>query len=467
MVMTNHSFSKIEKLYIKGQTIFGESFTDNLLFKNLEDRSEKPEVTEFCENTINSCTVGTRDFNKDICDIYKLNIPYSFPSNNNKFRKAYEALLTEEEREALDIHIPWDKCMPKDVFRKELAKYIRIIKDELSKVDERKEGFGYYHNVYKKHNIVFDALQPAKIHQQSFLKAITSPETVNRDILNGFAPDEAYNGYTKAPVRYLRNHTHTGRLKVADGSSNILTISKELRNQILQESRFGVGNGNIYYLDFKSLEPRVLLSILSTLSPSYVSKVPLLLSPTSNQDIYTSIIEKLGINGITRKTIKLAILMTMYGAGKDAITDKLREQEKIEDKKIAEQISSFVLQAFGIDIIQEAYCKPDSNNRIYNYYGRPLLVDGVEEYKYINYIVQSTAVDVALFGFRNIILKLIETNTIDKIVPIYILHDALILDVHKDYEFILNKLAAHGSKNIQGFENIFFPIDVSKLTDNQ
>lgn len=463
--MANNAHNhKIEKLYIKGQTIFGENFTDNLLFKNLEDKSEKPEVTEFCENTVTSCTVGTRDFNKDICDIYKLNIPYSFPSSNNKFRKAYGALLTEEEREVLDLYVPWDKCMPKDVFRKELAKYIRTIKDELLKVDERKEGFNYYHNVYKKHDILFEAMQPAKIHQQSFLKAITSPESTNRDILNGFAPDEAYNGYTKAPVRYLRNNTHTGRLKVADGSSNILTISKELRNQILQESRFGAGNGNIYYLDFKSLEPRVLLSLLSSLS--YVSNPPLLLSPTED-DIYTSIIEKLGINGITRRTIKLAILMTMYGAGKDAIMEKLREQEKIENKKIAEQISSFVLEAFGIDVIKEHYCKPDINNRIYNYYGRPLLVDGVEEYKYINYIVQSTAVDVALFGFRNIILKLLETNTIDKIVPIFILHDALILDVHKDYEFILKKLASHGSKNIQGLEKYIFPIDVSKLIDNQ
>lgn len=443
----------INKLYIKGSAIFGDKFESNLLFENIADKSEKPILSTELKNSVDSCAIGTKEFKEDIVEIYKLKVPSQFPPSI-KYRKMYGNLLDDDTNTSL----PWNLCLPNDVFKKELTTYIHSIKAELESV----ESLQYYFDVYQKHNIVFESLQPAKIHRQSFLKALLSPETPNRDILNGFTPDESRNDYIKAPIKYLRNSTTTGRLKVAEGSPNILTISKELRNQILSESRFG-SNGKIYYLDFKSLEPRVLLSILS--SPLYVTKVPLLLSPTCD-DIYNEVIDKLGIVGVTRKTAKLAILMAMYGAGKEAIIEKLREQEKIEDKKIAEKISSFVLEAFQIDFIKDNLCVPNKHKIMYNFYGRPILVDGVDEYKFLNYFIQSTAVEVALFGFANIIKKLIQTNTMDKIVPIFVLHDALLIDAHNDYEHVLSKLASFGGKNIQGLEHIEFPIEVSKLSDN-
>jgi DNA polymerase I-like protein with 3'-5' exonuclease and polymerase domains len=81
----------------------------------------------------------------------------------------------------------------------------------------------------------------------------------------------------------------------------------------------------------------------------------------------------------------------------------------------------------------------------------------------VNYFIQSTAADVALFGFTKIIERLISTKTNEFIKPILLLHDALILDVRKDAQFILPKLAKLGGNKIPKFENMHFWIEIEKL----
>jgi len=457
------------KLFIPKQLVHGtlSELSGFYCFRNMEDLKEKPEsVDEVFTSTMGNLVVGTEDF-QDLCNVYRLNVK-PFPSI--RFQRSYQTLLEKNDsigRNADDsFFVPsWDKCMPAHIFKKELAEFVRNLKEQISLIKD--EGW-YFKNVYKKHNIVFNSLQPAKVCPGTFLKAITSPSTVSKDILSTFAPQEAPAGYTK-PVEYLRNDTATGRLKIRDGSPNILLLSRDMRNEILGESRFGKGNGGIYYLDFKSLEPRVLLSVL--LETSYTRSSSLssvvLKVPQDSYDIYQTVIDNLGIKHIPRSAVKLAILMVIYGAKEQAVIEKLREQEKIEDVSVAKKIYRFVHQdAFGIDLISsQQYLVPDNLNRIYNYYGRPMLVEGIDDYKLINYFIQSTAVDVALFGFANIINKIHETRTMNSIVPLFVLHDALFLDVHNDYVFALEKLANHAGKkgNIPKFEHCSFPIDISKI----
>ena len=84
------------------------------------------------------------------------------------------------------------------------------------------------------------------------------------------------------------------------------------------------------------------------------------------------------------------------------------------------------------------------------------MFNNMEPHKLLNYFIQSTAVDVALFGFGDIIRRLQVSGLIDRICPLFVLHDALILDVPHDLDFVIPKLLKAGSRNIPRFENTEF-----------
>jgi hypothetical protein len=92
-----------------------------------------------------------------------------------------------------------------------------------------------------------------------------------------------------------------------------------------------------------------------------------------------------------------------------------------------------------IDRIRSYFRTPDLRRRIaedlsstgfiHNKYGRPLTVDdSSSEHLFVNTYAQSTGVDVSLLGFKAILDRL----GTDGIRPLFVLHDALILDVRND-----------------------------------
>jgi hypothetical protein len=107
----------------------------------------------------------------------------------------------------------------------------------------------------------------------------------------------------------------------------------------------------------------------------------------------------------------------------------------------------------------------EKNNKAYikNYYGRRVSTLEIGTYALINRFIQSSAVDVALLGFSNIISTIKELNFEEKIVPIFILHDGIFFDIHKDFEEFVPLLAKTGSKNILGFENKTFYINFERI----
>ena len=78
----------------------------------------------------------------------------------------------------------------------------------------------------------------------------------------------------------------------------------------------------------------------------------------------------------------------------------------------------------------------------------------------INYFVQSTAVDVALYGFTALVKAL---KHLKRAHPIFILHDALILDVHRSHEEEINAICEPGILSIPKFENSKFPISITSF----
>ena len=118
---------------------------------------------------------------------------------------------------------------------------------------------------------------------------------------------------------------------------------------------------------------------------------------------------------------------------------------------------------FGLDQLRERLVQEyESNNRefILSFYGRYLDTRDAKPYMLLNYFTQSTAVDVALYGFRNF-LRVIRGN--QSIVPLFILHDALVLDVHNSTLDQLNTLKNACSKDIPLFPGCEFAIKASRF----
>ena len=76
----------------------------------------------------------------------------------------------------------------------------------------------------------------------------------------------------------------------------------------------------------------------------------------------------------------------------------------------------------------------------------------------MNNYIQSTAVDVALSYFSELCDKI----NLDLCKPIFIIHDALILDVHKDYIDECNDITNKGYNCDQLGH---FPVDTNKLSE--
>ena len=99
---------------------------------------------------------------------------------------------------------------------------------------------------------------------------------------------------------------------------------------------------------------------------------------------------------------------------------------------------------FGARVIREELSKQASAGFIQNYYGRNIRVRNDSEHVLYNNLIQSSAVDVALQGFSRII-QMIEDHG-KKMKPIFILHDALLIDCPPDEVKFLDTLCEAGSK---------------------
>lgn len=374
---------------------------------------------------------------QEISKVYNKHLP-GFPLEPQ--RKALEAVLgADKPRE-----VPWAFVMSPKAFKRSVEALADELLSQFSQVD-----LSYYTNHYKKTQNIFKWLQPAKIDPRAWMVHSNDPELATPHVFRTFEPDDQ--GFT-SPVSYTKSETKTGRLKVVSGP-NILHLPKEQRN--ILASRWGK-EGKVIQLDFRALEPRTVLFV-NQLSPSLSGNPPLLGLGAPGEDIYQDVLHSLGITDISRDKVKDVILSQLYGAGYEKIRSGL---EGIRDP---DGFIGAVNELFGLDQLREKLVQEyESNNRefILSFYGRPLDTREAKPYMLLNYFTQSTAVDVALYGFRNF-LRAIQYNNL--IVPLFILHDALVLDVHNKAQDELNVLKTTCSKNIPLFPDCEFAIKASRF----
>lgn len=309
----------------------------------------------------------------------------------------------------VDSDIPWHYSVPEKVFKK----FIQKITDDARMIFEDPQ-YCYHRNYLDKAQRSIQKLSRTRIDEEEFNRLMGDNSVLNKGAIGSFFPNE---GYSTKPV-YDFVGTNTGRLTIKSGPQ-ILTLKKEHRS--ILKSRFP--GGRIVQLDYVSLEPRVALSLLGINPP---------------KDIYGFVSDNILNKETGRESAKLLTIALLYGMGKKRVKEILGGT-LLNPEETMKKLDDF----FGAKIIREELKKQAKSGFIQNYYGRNIRVRSDSEHVLYNNLIQSTAVDVALQGFSKIINKIYDEEK--RMRPIFVLHDALLIDCPPDEVKFLDDLCVLGS----------------------
>ena len=298
---------------------------------------------------------------------------------------------------SISVPIPWMHAVPQDEFRIFFKNLIQGTMDVFSELP-----FEYCEGPWTAGGRVLSALKPAKIDPVSLQEEIDSQGS-NSNVLEGFRPKRS--GFAHLPV-YDRFSTRTGRLTITEGP-NILVLKKGAR-RIIQSSFEG---GAICYLDFRALEARIVLAEAGRYS--------------SAEDMYAEMAEGLFGGRLSRDAVKTAVIAELYGISRAS----LRLRLGVDDRTLDSFIGT-IRSHFGLEELQKRLEKEyeETGGKINNRFGRPLQIPPGHKNLLINTYAQSTGVDVSMLGFDSVIRSLGPEG----IRPLFVLHDAIILDVRND-----------------------------------
>ena len=297
--------------------------------------------------------------------------------------------------------VPWAKVLTLAAYKSFVK---NLIKSFIEAMDE--VSTNYYVGTWVPSGAIFDRLVPAKVDKKRWLEHFREEvHATNRSNLETFEPDAE--GCAR-PIVYDRMKTRTGRLSVSSGPQ-ILTLKKTHRDVLT--SRYGE-DGTIVYVDFASLEVRIILHEAGR----WFDEV----------DIYARLASDIFNDKVDRSVVKGAVISELYGVSSHRLGQILRMGE--EDVK---RFIGVVRTYFDVDaLLKRVKGQYARNGHVKNRYGRKVKVDEPLNHVLLNSYVQSTGVDVSMLGFTNLV-KTFEKKA-PSVRPLFILHDAMILDVHRD-----------------------------------
>lgn len=310
---------------------------------------------------------------------------------------------------------PWSKIMPAPVHQA----FVRSIIDQVKSTIETLP-FQYYERTWVPESVVFGALRSAYIDKELW-KNHVALGSGNVYVLESFKPDNF--GRARKPL-YNRFGTLTGRLTIADGPG-ILTLRKDFRSIITPKRP-----GAIMSLDFAALEARVLL---------YESGMK-----CDDVDMYDAIARELGYD---RKAVKGAVISELYGSSKKLLGETLGIHG-LDLENFLIKVRTFFNTG---PLLQRVKAQYEADGYIKNRYGRPIHVDDPQDHVLLNYYAQSTGVDVSLLGFSTIVEQLRKSAPNAR--PLYLLHDALLLDVPEEHIETINSMK---SVKVPGYVQKFY-----------
>lgn len=293
---------------------------------------------------------------------------------------------------------PWQDVLPSNVFKtfsRDLIKNVELALNNVSK--------DYYKTIWVAGNEVLNSLVTAKANKEAYDRLMNDPENLNKPAVDTFKPQQWGN---LLPVTYNRFGTRTGRLTISSGPM-VLTVKKEYRRELIK-SRYE--NGKIVEVDFANLEPRVILEEAGRFCEEL--------------DLYDKLNNELFNGQAKRDAIKGAVISLLYGMHETTLQIKLGiplEQIRHFIKIIHEYFKSKeLLKRIKAEFIEK--------NHITNKFGRRVEIDVPLDRIFTNSYAQSSGVDVAMLGFREIIKRFEDR----KIKPIFLVVDAILFDVDEN-----------------------------------
>lgn len=304
----------------------------------------------------------------------------------------------------IDGPVPWQKTMPAWAHRAFMKRLVgeAVVASEAAPVD-------YYRTVWVPGNRIFRALQPAAVDRTTWEELLSSGEG-NASTTRSFEPGP--DGLAQE-VSYDRFRTLTGRLVVSSGPQ-ILTLKKEHRRML--RSVHGA-HGAVYALDFAALEARVLLYEHGR--------------RCDDVDLYGMIARELGYD---RDDVKSAVITELYGGGQASLGARLG----VKGRELRDFVRKVQVFFNTDDLLVRVKSQFIATGRITNRHGRPVIVDDPLDHVLIAYYGQSTGVDVTMLGFSQVIERL--SRTAPRVRPVFLLHDALFLDIHDDDLHAVNEI---------------------------
>ena len=332
-------------------------------------------------------------------------------------------LYTDSEAKSFEIlgkdpkEVPWYHVLGSSEIKSRIGK----ISSALNKAFERPD-LKSYKDIYVGTKSLLRSLSPALINIEELKSSLTKEKNPSiKTTLRSFIPTSK--GESLPPL-YSQTSTSTGRLTVKSGPS-ILTLPSKHRK--ILRSRYE--NGSIVCVDFKSLEPRVALSVIGKEAP---------------EDIYTFIASSILEQKSERSIAKIATIAALYGIS----FRKFQEMSGCKDRYVLEKVKEY----FEVKRLS----KQLEGNNFLNYFGRMLDSQTLPHVR-VSHFVQSTSCDVVNIAFWNLV-KDIKSRSL-KIKPIYVLHDALILDSSSQDLAELKDMCSNGLETLLGK----FPVEVSKF----
>jgi hypothetical protein len=284
---------------------------------------------------------------------------------------------------------------------------------------------GKYQTTYKKTQAVLKGLTRPRIDIDRYNHYLRNAIEGQRAILDKITYDRE--GFAQKII-YTRSDT-TGRMKVFNGP-NVLSLKKEYRDVFCSRYK----NGKIVQVDFVSHEPRTLSSI-SNLNMPY--------------DIHGYIANELLEGKISRSDVKAIVMGMLYGMSLNALRSRLSSDQNA--KEVMRKIKSYFKL---LELENRLKLEMKDARTLNNYYGRAIKYQENDSFHLISHYIQSTAVDVALLGFRQIFDKIAESGF--KISPFMLIHDAMYLDVSGDIEDSQLEDVLKSAEVIPGFNNKFY-----------
>lgn len=293
------------------------------------------------------------------------------------------------------IDVPWRHVLPQEQFRIFFKNVVEETKEVFPSLP-----FDYHEAAWAPATRLLSSLRPTKVDPAAFESALAS--NPGSPGLESFRPKRS--GFAH-PVVYDRFATRTGRLTAVEGP-NVLLLKRNLRGII----RSSFDGGSIVSLDFRALEARVVLDAVGR--------------EHGPGDLYADLSSDLFDGRVERDLVKVAVISVLYGVSRSALRARLSVSDAVLDDFIRTVEGHFKLTELRDRLGQEvARC-----GRIVNRFGRPVAVPVDRSDLHVNSYAQSSGVDVSLVGFDQVV----RTLGTDGVRPIFVLHDALILDVRSD-----------------------------------